>query len=456
MIGKDDIAVRGRNASVRALDSWRTYLRERVLDHFRSGLLHNASWMLGGRVFQLAGRITYFVIIAHVLGPVGYGTYVACTALLTAISPFSVFGTADVMTKYAARDRSVLPYYFGNALLVTTGFGVLLTLVALLIRPVVVPSGVSVSLLLSVAIAEFLGSQMTAICAQVFLALEEARRHAQLLTWSVALRVCAALALAASAHTPLNWAYLYAGAAVIATIGGFVAVCWCCAPPRFRLNLLVPSLREGFHFATSTATQTVYNDIDKVMLARLSTVEATAIYAVAYRFIEAAMIPIYSVAAATYPEFFRRGMSGVSSAFGFARTIIRRSVLYGTAAAAALFLGAGLVPLIMGRAYAESTVALRWICLLAVLKSVHSFLTDTLTGADQQWQRSAAQFAVALFNVLVNLWIIRAFAWRGAAWSSLLTDVLLMVLLYLIIRFHVRREKAVDAAPQSLCTSQGE
>jgi O-antigen/teichoic acid export membrane protein len=435
--------------------NWLLWLQEHVLALLRHRILRNASWILCGHSFQLVGRVAYFVIVAHVLGPAGYGTYVACTALLKALSPFSVFGTANVMTKYVARDRTVLPVYFGNALLVTILFGALLTLVALLVRPAVLPSGVTVTMLMVVAVAEFLGTQLTAICAQVFEALEEARHYAQLLTWSTALRVAAAVALLASAHTPLHWAYLYASAGMIATISGVAAVWWCCARPRFRLNLLAPSLREGFHFATSMATQTVYDDIDKVMLSRLSTVEATAIYAVAYRFIEAAMLPIHSVTAATFPEFFRQGMSGVTSAFSFARRIIRRSVLYGLSTAAFLFLTAGSVPLIMGPAYAESAVALRWLSLLTVLKSVHAFLTDTLTGADQQWQRSSAQFVVAGFNVLVNVWIIRAFAWRGAAWSSLMTDSLLVALLYVIIRWHLRRErKLIEATtPQPVCAA---
>lgn len=47
---------------------------------------------------------------------------------------------------------------------------------------------------------------------------------------------------------------------------------------------------------------------------------------------------------------------------------------------------------------------------------------------------------VAGFNILVNLWMIRAYTWRGAVWSSIITDSLLAVLLYLVIRSHLRRE----------------
>ena len=407
---------------------------------------------LSGQGLQLVGRFAYFVIVAHVLGPAGYGTFVACTALVATMSPFTSRGTGHVMIKYIARNPNVLPAYFGNALVVTIATGSLLTLFALLIRPIVLPASATAAMLIAVAIADLLCTEMTGICYQVFQALGQGRRYTQLLALATALRLLAALWLAGAGLTPLRWSYLYAASSAIATACGVVAVSWCCAKPRFQMDLLIPSVREGFHFATSLGSQSVYDDIDKTMLARLSTVESAAIFAVAYRFIEAAMLPIRSVATATYAEFFRQGAHGVTSAFEFARRILRYSVIYGIAIALVLFAAAGLVPLIMGRAYAESAIALRWLCLLPVVKSVHAFLTDTLTGADYQWQRSSSQIVVAVFNILVNLWIIRAYAWRGAAWSSLMTHTLLMVLLYMIIRWHLRREQTVvkSKAPQAV------
>jgi O-antigen/teichoic acid export membrane protein len=425
---------------------WRSWLEERIGQHFRSRFLPNATWMLCAQSLRLAGQIAYFIIVAHLLGPAGYGTFVGCTALVATMAPFASWGTGEVLIKYVARNRNVLPAYLGNALLVTVASGSLLTLFALLIRPRVLPASATGAMLTAVAIADLFGAQMTGICLNAFAALEQFRRYTQLSAWSTGVRLIAALVLAASAATPLRWAYLYAASAVIAAITGLAAVSRCCASPHFQPDLLLPSVREGFHFSTSTASQSVYNDIDKTMLARLSTVESAAIYAVAYRFIDAAMLPIRSVAAATYPEFFRRGTHGVTPTFGFARSILRRSVVYGIGTTIALFLTAGLVPLILGQAYAESTTALRWLCLLPAIKGVQAFLSDTLTGANYQWQRSVSQVAVAAFNILVNLWIIRAYAWRGAAWSSLMTDSLLMVMLYLIISRHLRRERVAAGA----------
>jgi len=435
------------NAASAAHDSaWRTWSWARLRKGFSSGILHNATWMLSGRGLELAVRFAYFSIVVRVLGPAGYGTFVACTALVATMAPFASCGSGDVMIKYVARDRSVLPAYFGNALLVTIAFGSLLTVFALLIRPRVLPGSATATMLMLVAIAEFFAAPTTYICLKAFQALERFRPYAQLLALSTGARLIAAMVLVGSTATPLHWAYLYAASAVVAAIVGLAAVSRYCAAPRFQLNLLIPSVREGFHFSTSLASYSVYNDIDKTMLARLSTVESAAIYAVAYRVIEATMLPIRSLATATYSEFFRQGMHGVTSSFGFARRILRRSVVYGIGVTIALLLAAGLVPVIVGRAYAESAVALRWLCLLPAIKSVHAFLTDTLTGANYQWQRSLSDIAVAVFNVFINLWIIRAYAWRGAAWSSLMTDSLLVVLLYTIIRWHLRRERITAKA----------
>ena len=78
-----------------------------------------------------------------------------------------------------------------------------------------------------------------------------------------------------------------------------------------------------------------------------------------------------------------------------------------------------------------------WLALLPFLKTIHSLLADTLTGSGHQRRRTLIQIVAAGFNVLVNLWLIPAYSWRGAAWSSLATDTLLAVLMCLaVIQVH--------------------
>jgi O-antigen/teichoic acid export membrane protein len=70
--------------------------------------------------------------------------------------------------------------------------------------------------------------------------------------------------------------------------------------------------------------------------------------------------------------------------------------------------------------------ALRWLSILPAFKVVHFFLSDALAGAGYQGLRTLIHAGVAVFNVLINLWIIPAYSWRGAAWSSIASDALLL------------------------------
>jgi O-antigen/teichoic acid export membrane protein len=59
---------------------------------------------------------------------------------------------------------------------------------------------------------------------------------------------------------------------------------------------------------------------------------------------------------------------------------------------------------------------------LPILKAIHYFGADALTGAGYQGLRTILLVAVALVNVVLNLWLIPLYSWRGAAVASLLSD----------------------------------
>ena len=103
-------------------------------------------------------------------------------------------------------------------------------------------------------------------------------------------------------------------------------------------------LREGFYFSTSLSAQTIYNDVDKTMLARLATLDAAGIYAAAYRLIDIAFLPIRALLAAAYPSFFRHGEDGIAGSLGFARRLMPKPLMYSAVVAVGMTLAAPLVP----------------------------------------------------------------------------------------------------------------
>ena len=92
--------------------------------------------------------------------------------------------------------------------------------------------------------------------------------------------------------------------------------------------------------------------------------------------------------------------------------------------------GASLLPLILGEGFRQATEALRWLAPLPLLKTLHYFVSDSLTGSGFQGTRTLAQVGVAIFNVALNFALIPSYGWRGAAWASIASDGLLVVALW--------------------------
>jgi O-antigen/teichoic acid export membrane protein len=151
------------------------------------------------------------------------------------------------------------------------------------------------------------------------------------------------------------------------------------------------------------------------------------VYGAAYRSIDVSFTPISAVLWSAYPNFFRAGAHGISSSLEYAKPLMRRALIYSGAVFCLLLISSGIVPLILGREYVATAASLRWLAILPVLKALHYFYSDTLTSAGYQGVRTAVQAAVAAFNVLLNLWLIPAYSWRGAAWSSIASDTVLLL-----------------------------
>jgi len=147
------------------------------------------------------------------------------------------------------------------------------------------------------------------------------------------------------------------------------------------------------------------------------------------------------------PSIFRKGIDGLPEVAALARRLWKRSVIVSLVAASGLFLLAPLVPRFAGHSFAETAEALRWLCLIPVFRSVHEIAGGALMGAGLQRYRTANQVAAVLLNLLLNLWLIPSYSWRGAAWSSLATDGALCAMSWGMLRILVLRSRRRASCP---------
>jgi O-antigen/teichoic acid export membrane protein len=102
---------------------------------------------------------------------------------------------------------------------------------------------------------------------------------------------------------------------------------------------------------------------------------------------------------------------------------------------------AGLLPHILGRSFAESVSALRWLCLLPLIRSLHYAAGMIITSSVSQWYRTAQQVAVAVLNLSLNLILIPRYSWQGAAAASLLSDGALAAMNWIAVVYLMRRQE---------------
>jgi O-antigen/teichoic acid export membrane protein len=386
---------------------------------------------------RLLIQAIYFIIIARCLGPGQYGGFIASTALTGVISPFVGLGCGLLLIKNVSRDRRLFSEYWGNGLLMTLVSGAVLTCFAMIICRLVLPPSIPMMVIVLISVSDLIFVKFLDMGAWAFQSVERLSGNARLNVLASLTRLAgiAGLAIAISHPGVLAWSAVYLAGSVLAALIAVTWVTFSLGRPKLALRRIWGESAEGLYFSGSLSATTIYNDIDKTMVARLATLEAAGVYAAAYRLIDVAFIPVRALLSAALPEFFRSGAGGLQASMRYGQRMLKRVMPYSLFSLAAIMLGAPLVPHILGRQYSEITEALRWLALLPVLKTVHYFIADALTGAGHQGTRTLVQIAIAVFNVLVNLWIIPAYGWRGAAWSSIASDALLALSLLLVVNY---------------------
>ncbi len=405
-------------------------------------LLRNTAWMGAAQTIRTGVQAAYFILMARALGTNGYGAFVGVVSLVAITTPFASLGTGNLLVKHVARDSSTFGPHWGKALATTLIGGTVLLLLVTLSAGALLPRSIPVGLIVAVGAADLLFARFVDVSGFAYQAVQRLDRTAlmQLLVSPLRLLAAGILVATSNAPTAAQWGWVYLVSSAAGACIAVACVSWEMGRPRFDLRRLATGTREGTYFSVSLSAQTIYNDLDKAMLARLATLAATGVYAAAYRVVDIAFLPIGAVISASYTRFFQHGALGVRATAQYARRLLRLGVAWGILAGAGLYLLAPTLPMILGGEYRDSVAAVRWLAVLPLLKAVHYFGANALTGAGHQGVRTAIQLGIALINVLLCLWLIPLYSWPGAAAATLASDGLLALGMWLAVYRLGRRE----------------
>ncbi|MGN9803957.1 lipopolysaccharide biosynthesis protein [Micromonospora sp. L32] len=414
------------------------------------GFLRKSGTFLSGTLLRTLAQGALFVLLAREM-PIGtYGLFVGISALVAVVSPFASAGAPSLIFQSHADSPADWHHHLARGLVLTAVFGTGASVLVTAAGTAIWGGQVKLVDIAALAVADLVAWRLIEVVA----ASVQARGRVFVASVVPAVlhvcRLAAAVALVVSSRQPLT---LHAWALTSALLSAVIClvVIWYGVRgagglrPDVRGSLAQAS--TGMLFAVGLSAQTVYNDLDKVMLSRLGSPESAAIYAAAYRVVDFAYTPGRSMAAVAYPRFFEAGREGPRAALRLTRRLLPRYLMFSVPASLLLVAFAWTMPIVFGPEYAAATTALQGLSALLVLKSIHYLAADTLSGSRMQGRRTVCQIAVGVVNAALNVWLIPAYGWQGAVASSLVCDALLGVLLWSCLAAAVRRDPPRGVAP---------
>jgi O-antigen/teichoic acid export membrane protein len=377
-----------------------------------------------------------FLIIARILGADDFGKYAAISAFTLIFQPFSSWGSGNLMVKYVTIDRAEFPRYWGASLFLTLTSGLLLICIANLLFSIFLPTGISKLVFLFFSIGDILLSRVIDVTCMAFLAVSNYKlmNLIQIISSGALLFPVILILILPPDNLLLFWGVLYTLSLLLTSIFAVFLVIRKIGKPAHNIRFIRSKLSEGLLFSLGVSAQNSYNDIDKLFLANLSGFSVSGAYSVAYKIINLFVIPINAVLYSTYPRFFKRGQEGVQKTFQFAKRLIFGTGVYSTVSILIIFLIASFLPKLLGATYSSVPEILILLSPLILLKGIHGFLADTLTGSNFQGSRTIVQIIVCIINLVSNFLLIPLYSWRGAIYASLISDSALVVLFFIVIK----------------------
>ena len=413
-----------------------------------SRLGKNATWMLLGQGVSVVMQGVYFAILARLLGALDYGIFAGAFAFTNLAAQYSTLGSGTIFLRYVSGNRPAFAVYWGNVVFLTLILGGLMTAVLTVLGHYIL-NPASASLVIFAAIANCICAQFSVEIGRVFQTFERMGITAILNMSTNVARTITAGAMLLTMHraNAFQWAFASMMVSALAAIAGIICVVVIFERPRLWPILFPKHGLEGFGHSIAGSTSSLYNDLDKTMLSHYGMNHANGIYTVAYRIIDISTLPIFAIRDAAMPRLFERGRtSGIAASAELAQKLLRRTVPLGVLLTAGTFLVAPLITVLVGPGYKESVSALRWLALIPLFRSFHQMTGSAMTGAGYQRYRTASQLGAALFNFGLNLYLIPAYGWQGAAWASLATDGSLCFLNSALLKFCMMQSAKSKAA----------
>jgi O-antigen/teichoic acid export membrane protein len=395
------------------------------------GLLRNMSWMtIPNLIVKPAWFLFITLVCIRYMGLAEYGVMTAALALMSICDGSLTLGSSPFTIRDVARDRSVAGVYFSNLLVSRLVMSLVAVGIGLGIR-VWLGTGALDVVIFAGAYVFF--RNLLDYCRALFRAHEQFQVEAGSTVLEKLLVIGAGTwALTAAPDAASAMMGMSAGMG-LAFLGTFAWTTRRVASFRFSdisWDFYRKALPHAIPLGLSSIFVLLYYRTDSIMLETMEGELITGQYGLAFRVTEAMVLLPYIVTSVLLPRLSSL-LEQNTSAFNrlFRQGMLGMLLAASVAALAVWILAPWFIPLLDPSPDAVPAIGLLRILLISfVLNAINQIGTTHLTATHRQNRLAVILAVAAAINIGLNLLLIPTFSAAGAAWATVVTQVIILVL----------------------------
>ena len=407
-------------------------------------IFKNMSWLLISQIIASICGFIWTIVIARYLGVSDYGI-MGFAISLTGILAFTVdFGISTHIVRHIATDYDSTPKYLGNAIPLKSIFAIVTFIITLIVLILMKCNELTITITLLFSI-EMIIKSFIGLFNGSFQAFEEGKYQG---IGNTLLNIILLVFILISIFTDLGLFGItisYIIANFIALIYEYYALRKHITNPKFELditfckNITLASLP----FAAGAILYTLYYSIDVVMLTNLVGTYATGIYNATYKLISVLTLFYGVYGAVIFPVMSKlykndKALLTVS----FEKSIKYLMLIIIPLALATMFYSQDIINLIYGHEYDAASSVLSILIWTVCLLFVNGACNFLLNSSHEEVTVTKIYGIAAVFNIVLNFVLIPYWSYNGAAITTVLSDLLIMILqLYVIYKLGHRVNK---------------
>ena len=404
----------------------------------------NMSWLMISQIITSVCAFVWTLLTARYLGVSDYGILGTATSFSVIIIVVADLGVTTYITRTIAVDYNVEKEYLGNAIGLKLILSVIYLILTLFISVILGWNNYVILITFLFAIESLIKSFYNLLFAS-FQAHEMMKYQAITNTLLNVLTLVFIVIICFADFGLIGISFAYILANMIGLIYCVLALTRHIVVPKilFDLSFFRKLIIAGIPFALTTLFYTLYYSIDMVMITQFSTTYSTGLYNSTYKLINVLTLFYTIYSAVIFPvmsKLFKNGKDMLG--FSFVKSIKYLSMITIPLAVATFFYAGDVISLCYGNQYADADNVLKILIWTVCFLFINGACSMILNASHKETSVTKIYSIAAVFNAGLNLLLIPYFSAHGAAFATVLTDVLILILeMYMVSKINQLPDK---------------